>query len=118
MAEPKADWPQGSWVEINLRANEETWGHDPNRYIARCLTGGNTPMLEVVCDDDLTKRHSHFVEPLFEGEYAIWRVVRNADGSVVPPPSYKYRAPTAREPEQYVVRPEDLRRKRRKRRKK
>jgi|MudIll2142460700_1097286.scaffolds.fasta_scaffold00003_16 hypothetical protein len=115
MAEPKADWPQGSWVEINLRSNEETWGHDPNRYIARCMTGGTWPMLEVVCDDDLTARHPKFQEPLFEGDYVIWRIVRNADGSVPPPPTYKYVAHTPREPEQIVVRPEDLRRRRRKR---
>lgn len=116
MSEEKANWPEGSWVEINLIADETRWGHDPNRYVAKCMTSGTWPMLEVVCDDDLSKRHSRFDEPLFEGDYAIWRIVRNADGTIPPPPSHRRAAPLPpREPEKIVVRPEDLRRRRRRR---
>lgn len=113
MSEEKANWPEGAWVEINLVADETRWGHDPNRYIAKCMTSGTWPMLEVVCDDDLSKRHNRFDEPLFEGDYAIWRIVRNADGTIPPPPSHRRAPLPPREPEKIVVRPEDLRRKRR-----
>lgn len=117
MSEEKANWPEGAWVEINLVSEAGPWGHDPNRYIAKCMTGGTWPMLEVRCDDDLDTGHPKFPEPLFEGEYVIWRVIRNADGTLPPPPQPRRAALPPREPEKIVVRPEDLRR-RRKRRKK
>jgi hypothetical protein len=119
MSEEKANWPEGAWVEINLLADVDRWGHDPNRYIAKCMTSGTWPMLEVRRDDDLDAPHPKFPEPLFEGDYVIWRIVRNADGTIPPPPSPRRAAALPpREPEKIVVRPEDLRRRRRRKRSK
>lgn len=67
-----AYWTKGSLVEINIH-NVPGHEHDPNRYWARCLTGGTWPELEVV--DDNCDPHPEFKELLTKGQYAIWREI-------------------------------------------
>lgn len=67
-----AYWKKGALVEINIH-DVPGHEHDPNRYWARCLTGGTWPELEVV--DDNCDPHPKFKELLTKGQYVIWREV-------------------------------------------
>lgn len=70
--EKLAYWSKGSLVEINL-IDVPGREHDPNRYWARCLTGGTFPELEVV--DENCNPHPEFQEVLTKGQYVIWREI-------------------------------------------
>ena len=59
------NWSLGSIVEVTTY----TGNYDPNRYFARCLTGGTWPKVQVL--------HEKYPEPLQAAFYntpvAIWR---------------------------------------------
>ncbi len=70
--EKLAYWKKGSLVEINIH-DVPGHEHDPNRYWARCLTGGTWPELEIL--DDNCEPHPDFTGVLTKGQYAIWREI-------------------------------------------
>lgn len=107
-------WPEHSIVEIDLQADPDRWGHDPNKYLARCLSTGPFPMLEVL--DARGKKHPRFKEPLFEDDYVIWRMVHDECGRVVPHARCVARAAVMDKPlKEIVMRPEEALRTRKKR---
>ena len=80
-----ANWRKGYLVEINLVSDPNRWGYDPNRYLARVLTGGPFPLLRIEKEGE---PHPSFPE-LKEGDYTIWREVKDREGKEIPLPKLK-----------------------------
>jgi len=67
-------WVKGSLVEITIRnIPGHDPEHDPNVYMAICITSGTWPKLRVV--DENNDQHPDFKDALVEGQYTVWGVL-------------------------------------------